>query len=195
MHRNTGRRTRSAHGSRMELGAQQEGNPAMVDASIPFCMLVIHPIKTPRLHSCGGAFFFGMLFHFGGGLFFGFCFCCVCASAAFLLLLLLLLLLFCFCFSASAAFVAFLLLLLFCFCCFSAFCVFVFLLFAFAAFLLWQLFSSIFFVFAFPSVCFLTFGSGVLLGGALRHPPTPPAPRNLHFISDTCACHEINILR
>ena len=41
----------------------------------------------------------------------------------------------------------------------------------------------------------LTFGSGVLLGWALRPPPTPPAPRNLHFIPDTCACHEINILR
>ena len=41
----------------------------------------------------------------------------------------------------------------------------------------------------------LTFGSGVLLGGALRPPPTPPAPRNLHFIPDTRACHEINILR
>ena len=41
----------------------------------------------------------------------------------------------------------------------------------------------------------LTFGSGVLLGGALRPPPTPPAPRNLHFIPDTRACHESNILR
>ena len=45
----------------------------------------------------------------------------------------------------------------------------------------------------------LTFGSGVLLGGALRPPSNspepPPAPRNLHFISDTRACHEINILR
>ena len=41
----------------------------------------------------------------------------------------------------------------------------------------------------------LTFGSGVLLGGALRPPPTPPAPRNLHFIPDTRACDEINILR
>ena len=41
----------------------------------------------------------------------------------------------------------------------------------------------------------LTFGSGVLLGGPLRPPPTPPAPRNLHFIPDTRACHEINILR
>ena len=40
----------------------------------------------------------------------------------------------------------------------------------------------------------LTFGSGVLLGGALRPPPTP-APRNLHFIPDTRACHEINIFR
>ena len=33
----------------------------------------------------------------------------------------------------------------------------------------------------------LTFGSGVLL--------TPPVPRNLHFISDSRACHEINLLR
>ena len=41
----------------------------------------------------------------------------------------------------------------------------------------------------------LTFGSGVLLGGALRPPQPPPAPRNLHFIPDTRACHEINILR
>ena len=36
----------------------------------------------------------------------------------------------------------------------------------------------------------LTFGSGVLLGGRC-----PPGPRNLHFISDTRACHEINFLR
>ena len=40
-----------------------------------------------------------------------------------------------------------------------------------------------------PLVC------GVLLGGALRLPPTASAPRNLHFICDTRACHEINILR
>ena len=110
-------------------------------------------------------------------LLFCFCFCRFFVFAAFLLLLpFLLLLLFvflllfcflCFCFSAL------------CFCCFSAL----------AAVLL-----SLF-VFAFPFVCFLTFGSGVLLGGALRPPPTPPAPRNLHFISDTRACHEINILR
>ena len=35
----------------------------------------------------------------------------------------------------------------------------------------------------------------LLLGGAQRPPPTPPAPRNLHFISDTSACNEINILK
>ena len=32
-------------------------------------------------------------------------------------------------------------------------------------------------------------------GGGAARPPTPPAPRNLHFIPDTRACHEINILR
>ena len=31
--------------------------------------------------------------------------------------------------------------------------------------------------------------------GGAAPPPTPPAPRNLHFIPDTRACHEINILR
>ena len=32
-------------------------------------------------------------------------------------------------------------------------------------------------------------------GGGRSTPPTPPAPRNLRFISDARACHEINILR
>ena len=94
--------------------------------------------------------------------FFGFCFCCISASAAFLLLLL-----FCFCcFCCFSAFAAFLLLLLFCFLCFclSALC---FCCFSALAAVLLSLF-----VFAFPSVCFLTFGSGVLLGGAL--PPAQP---------------------
>ena len=30
-------------------------------------------------------------------------------------------------------------------------------------------------------------------GGGAAPPPNPPAPRNLHFIPDTRACHEINI--
>ena len=74
----------------------------------------------------------------------------------------------------------------------------------------WQLFSFLFLYLLFLLVSLqrrnqtrkqaskhelLTFGSGVLLGGALRPPPTPPAPRNLHFIPDTRACDEINILR
>ena len=32
-------------------------------------------------------------------------------------------------------------------------------------------------------------------GGRCAPPHPPPAPRNLHFIPDTRACHEINILR
>ena len=69
-------------------------------------------------------------------------------------------------FFSDSAFAAFLLLLLLCFCCFSAL----------AAVLLYL------FVFAFPSVCFLTFGSGVLLGGAPRPPNPPPATKSaLHL--------------
>ena len=153
--------------------------------------------RSFRKHSLfkGGAFFFLLFFHFFLNFvwdiyiyifFFGFCFCCVSASAAFLLLLL-----FCFCFSASAAFVAFLLLLLFCFCCFLCFCLSALCFCCFSA-LAAVLLSLL--VFAFPFVCFLTFGSGVR-GGPLRPPQPPPAPRSLHFISDTRACHEINILR
>ena len=41
----------------------------------------------------------------------------------------------------------------------------------------------------------LTFGFGALLGRGAAPPQPPPAPRNLHFISDTRACHEINMLR
>ena len=51
------------------------------------------------------------------------------------------------------------------------------------------------------SLCFLCIqhalvlrGCGLLLGGALRPPQPPPAPRNLHFISNTRACHEITFL-
>ena len=114
-----------------------------------------------------------------------FCVCCFSASAFFLLLLL-----FCFCcFSASAAF---LLLLLFCFLCFclSALC---FCCFSALAAVLLSLF-----VFAF-SICLLcreetkqeskqaskhkllTFGSGVLLGGALR-PPQPRATKSALYL-------------
>ena len=80
---------------------------------------------------------------------FGLCFCCVSASSAFLLL--------------------FCLLLLFCFCCFLCFC------FSPLCFCCFSALAAVLlslFVFAFPSVCFLTFGSGVLLGGAL--PPAQP---------------------
>ena len=115
--------------------------------------------------------------------FFVFCFCCVSASAAFLHLLL-----FCFCCSAFAAFVAFLLLLFFCFCCFSAFLCFCFSALCFCCFSALAAVLLSLFVFAFPYFCFLTFfRSGVLLGGVLRPPQSPPAPRNLHFISDTRA--------
>ena len=103
-------------------------------------------------------------------IFFGFCFCCFCCFFAFVALLLLLLFCIC-CFSAFAAFLLLLLFLLLlrfgflcfclsalCFCCFSAL----------AAAIL-----SIF-VFAFPFVCFLTFGSGVLLEGGAAPPQPPP---------------------
>ena len=126
-----------------------------------------------------------------------FCFGCFSASAAFLRLFL-------FCFCCFSAYAVFLLLLFFCFCCFSAYAVFLLLLFfCFLCFcpsaLCFCCFSALaaarlsLFVFACPFVCFLTFGSGVLLGGAAPSQP-PPAPRNLHFISDTRACHDINIL-
>ena len=112
-----------------------------------------------------------------------FCFCCFFAFVAFLLLL------FCFCcFCCFSAFAAFLLLLLFCFLCFclSALC---FCCFSALAAVLLSLF-----VFAFPFVCFLTFGSGVLLVGRCAPPQPPPCatksalhlrhprlPRNQYF--------------
>ena len=81
----------------------------------------------------GGAFFFGMFFHF-----FDFCFS-DSAFAAFLLLPL-----FCFCCFSALAF----LLLLFCFCCFCCFS-------AFAAFLLLLLFC--FLCFCLSALCFCCF--------------------------------------
>ena len=114
-------------------------------------------------------------------------------------------------FAVFFAFVAFLFLrfvfwrlLLFCFCCFLLF--FCFCCFSALAAVLLSLFACFF-----PFVCFaekkpnkkaskqaraahlwIWCAAG---GGRCPPPPTPPAPRNLHFISDTRACHEINILR
>ena len=134
------------------------------------------PDPSYGMHIKGrGVFFFRVFPFFRILLLLRFCFCCFFAFVAF-----------CFCFSASAAFVAFLL-LLFCFCCFwcfsascfsasAAFLLFVFLFFCSLLLLLFCFgsCSPFSFCFAFPSVCFLTFGSGVLLGGALRPPQPPP---------------------
>ena len=132
-------------------------------------------------HWIGGAFLFRIFF---------IVFFSDSAFAAFLLLLR-----FCFCCFSAFAFLLLLLLLLFCFCCFSAsaaFLLFVFLSFCSLLLLLFCFGSCSPFSFCF---CFfhlfalqrrnqtrkqaskhelLTFGSGVLLGGALRPPQPPP---------------------
>ena len=114
-----------------------------------------------------------------------FCFCCFFAFVAFMLVL------FCFCcFCCFSAFAAFLLLLLFCFLCF---CLYTLCFCCFFCFGSCSPFSSCFCF----SICVLSnLWIWSAAGGGAAPPPNPrPTPRHLHFISDTRACHEINILR
>ena len=80
----------------------------------------------------------------------------------------------------------------------------VFLYFCISFFLSFSLAAVIFslFAFAFPFVCFAEKKPNKEASKQASTSCSPldlvccsPAPRNLHFISDTCACHEINILR